>query len=209
MLSLETSRMMTAEYLVCLATFGAILAYGVEKGMVMGLVLSALSFTIAYAQASKAVFMMCFGRLCCCACSISFGVFCGLSHFLPTFPFEWSPNATRCSFGVTPDVCHSPCRSKQQSSLVRVSRNGLFCARPQQSFPFLFYRPPLRRWHVSSCESLVSPFPAFPRMRYAFHFVFSFLSRPCLTLSRPLYPHFNMLPSRGTSLSYNLYTIGT
>lgn len=57
---------MTAEYLVCLATFVAILAFGVEKGMVTGLVLAALSFTITYAQASKTAFMLCFGRLRYC-----------------------------------------------------------------------------------------------------------------------------------------------
>ncbi|CAM9197690.1 unnamed protein product, partial [Ectocarpus sp. 4 AP-2014] len=43
-------KMMPAEYLVCLATFCSIQAWGVEKGMVAGLVLAALSFTITYAQ---------------------------------------------------------------------------------------------------------------------------------------------------------------
>ncbi|CAN0339437.1 unnamed protein product [Ectocarpus fasciculatus] len=43
-------RMMPAEYLVCLATFCSIQAWGVEKGMVAGLVLAALSFTVTYAQ---------------------------------------------------------------------------------------------------------------------------------------------------------------
>lgn len=74
---------MAAEYMVCLATFGAIQTFGVEKGMAAGLVLAALSFTITYAQASKAVFMICFGRLRFCARSLSFGVFCGL---LPPTP---------------------------------------------------------------------------------------------------------------------------
>lgn len=58
--------MVPAEYMVCLATFGAIQACGVEEGMAAGLVLAALSFTITYAQASKAVFMLCFGRLRFC-----------------------------------------------------------------------------------------------------------------------------------------------
>lgn len=44
--------MMPAEYAICLATFAAIQAWGVEEGMVAGLVLAALSFTITYAQAS-------------------------------------------------------------------------------------------------------------------------------------------------------------
>ncbi|CAM9457545.1 unnamed protein product, partial [Ectocarpus sp. 13 AM-2016] len=43
-------KMMPAEYLVCLATFCSIQAWGVEKGMVAGLVLAALSFTVTYAQ---------------------------------------------------------------------------------------------------------------------------------------------------------------
>ncbi|CAM9527246.1 unnamed protein product [Scytosiphon promiscuus] len=43
-------RMMPAEYLVCLATFASIQAWGVEKGMLAGLVLAALNFTITYAQ---------------------------------------------------------------------------------------------------------------------------------------------------------------
>ncbi|CBN77829.1 conserved unknown protein [Ectocarpus siliculosus] len=43
-------KMMPAEYLVCLATFSSIQAWGVEKGMVAGLVLAALSFTVTYAQ---------------------------------------------------------------------------------------------------------------------------------------------------------------
>lgn len=42
--------MMNAEYMVCLATFASIQAWGVEKGMLAGLVLAALSFTITYAQ---------------------------------------------------------------------------------------------------------------------------------------------------------------
>lgn len=42
--------MMPAEYLVCLATFASIQAWGVEKGMLAGLVLAALSFTVTYAQ---------------------------------------------------------------------------------------------------------------------------------------------------------------
>ena len=45
--------MMPAEYAVCLATFATIQAWGVEEGMAAGLVLAALSFTIAYAQASQ------------------------------------------------------------------------------------------------------------------------------------------------------------
>ncbi|CAN0503099.1 unnamed protein product, partial [Laminaria digitata] len=44
-------RMMPAEYAVCLATFATIQAWGVEEGMVAGLVLAALSFTVTYAQA--------------------------------------------------------------------------------------------------------------------------------------------------------------
>ncbi len=44
--------MMAAEYLVCLATFASIQAWGVEKGMLAGLVLAAVSFTVTYAQAS-------------------------------------------------------------------------------------------------------------------------------------------------------------
>ncbi|CAM9163715.1 unnamed protein product [Ectocarpus sp. 6 AP-2014] len=43
-------RMMPAEYLVCLATYGSIQAWGVEKGLVVGLVLAALGFTVTYAQ---------------------------------------------------------------------------------------------------------------------------------------------------------------
>ena len=43
--------MMPAEYAVCLATFATIQAWGVEEGMVAGLVLAALSFTVTYAQA--------------------------------------------------------------------------------------------------------------------------------------------------------------
>ena len=39
--------------MVCLATFVAIQAWGVEKGMMAGLVLAALSFTISYAQARR------------------------------------------------------------------------------------------------------------------------------------------------------------
>ena len=46
------ARMMAAEYLVCLATFASIQAWGVEKGMLAGLVLAAVSFTVTYAQAS-------------------------------------------------------------------------------------------------------------------------------------------------------------
>lgn len=42
--------MMNAEYLVCLATFALIQAWGVEEGMLAGLVLAALSFTVTYAQ---------------------------------------------------------------------------------------------------------------------------------------------------------------
>ena len=45
--------MMPAEYAVCLATFATIQAWGVEEGMAAGLVLAALSFIIAYAQASQ------------------------------------------------------------------------------------------------------------------------------------------------------------
>lgn len=47
--------MMPAEYLVCLATFVAIQVWGVEKGMLAGLILAALSFTVTYAQASIAI----------------------------------------------------------------------------------------------------------------------------------------------------------
>lgn len=43
--------MMPAEYAVCLATFATIQAWGVEGGMVAGLVLAAVSFTVTYAQA--------------------------------------------------------------------------------------------------------------------------------------------------------------
>lgn len=42
--------MMAAEYVVCLATFVLIQAWGVEEGMLAGLVLAALSFTVTYAQ---------------------------------------------------------------------------------------------------------------------------------------------------------------
>lgn len=42
--------MALAEYTVCVATFVCILSWGVEKGMVAGLVLAALSFTVSYAQ---------------------------------------------------------------------------------------------------------------------------------------------------------------
>lgn len=47
--------MMNAEYLVCLATFASIQAWGVEKGMLAGLVLAALSFTITYAQVREEI----------------------------------------------------------------------------------------------------------------------------------------------------------
>lgn len=45
--------MMAAEYLVCLSTFAAIQALGVEAGLLAGLVLAALSFTVTYAQARQ------------------------------------------------------------------------------------------------------------------------------------------------------------
>ena len=51
----HVSRMMRAEYIVCLGTFVAIQACGVEEGMAAGLVLAALSFTITYAQASSLI----------------------------------------------------------------------------------------------------------------------------------------------------------
>lgn len=51
------------------------------------------------------------------------------------------------------------------------------------------------------------PSPRFPRMGYAFHSVYFFLTRPCLTLY-PLFTHFNVLPSWDTLLLYDLYTIG-
>lgn len=45
--------MMAAEYMICLATFAAIQVSGVEKGMLTGLILAALNFTMTYAQVNQ------------------------------------------------------------------------------------------------------------------------------------------------------------